>query len=433
MAISLDKLNEKIMMLCAVFSTMPIVAVPIMGHTISLFTILLFIFIAINMPMFFSGRNTKLCSNKSEKLLLIWLLWGIFSGVCGMLYYSIIGSETFASSAISQIPKIIMYIMMVVIIYNSKLDKRRILKGLIIGCVINLIWAVIDAMFFYLSGISITNVMFKQFIVSNNVRFGQISIILNGGGIRSAGLNTDPANIGFFAPIVFYYALKKDNKILAILALLSELASMSTTSLVCTAIITVIYLVDGKKEKKRKRISLKSLGLIVISIILVAVFTARYMDVIVEQVDRFFTRVNTIYVEGMSDNNRVNYIKNLPTALKNENLRVITGTGYLTASHGYINTDIDVYGPYDMENRYLANLFDLGVFGSAVFFYMLYVIYKRGKRQLYEDKEYLNIFKGIFFSLIISCMFYQYPLYTVHILFFVSIASLEADNKKTDE
>lgn len=423
MTVSLDKLNEKLILLCAIFSTMPIVALPVGGRTISLFTICLFVFAAINILMLFRKHNLKLCSNESEKFLLIWLAWGIFSGICGMVYYNNPESGDFAAAAASQIPKIVMYIVMIIIIYNSNLDRKYILKGLIIGCIINVVWASIDALIFYLFKISVTNIIFQQFININNVRFGQISLILNGGGYRSSGLNTDPANIGFFAPIVFYYGLKKNNKILVVIALLSELASMSTTSLVCTIIVGLIYLFDTKKGKSHKKLSLKTIIISIISVVVIVIFAIKFSDVIVTQFNKFFTRIDTVYVEGLTENNRAYYIKHFLYACKQENVRLLTGTGYLTASHGYIGTEINVYGPYDMENRYLANFFDLGIFGTAVFFYMLYSIYRRGKKVLSNNSEYGNIFKAIFFSLIISCAFYQYPLYTVHILFFASIAS----------
>lgn len=431
MTVSLDKLNEKLILLCAIFSTMPIVALPIMGRTISLFTICLFIFVAINVPMLFRKHNLKLCSNESEKFLLIWLAWGIFSGICGMLYYNNMDSKAFATVAMSQIPKIVMYIVMIIIIYNSNLSKKYILKGLIIGCIINVVWASIDALLFYLFKISITNIIFQQFININNVRFGQISIILNGGGYRSSGLNTDPANIGFFAPIVFYYGLKKNNKILVVIALLSELASMSTTSLVCTVLVGFIYIFEKKKSRIHKSISMKTIVISIISIIVIGIFVVKFDDVLIKQLNKFLTRIDTVYVDGLTENNRVYYIKNFIYACKQENIRLLTGTGYLTASHGYIGTEINVYGPYDMENRYLANFFDLGIFGTVAFFYMLYLIYKRGKKVLFNDSEYANIFKAIFFSLIVTCAFYQYPLYTVHILFFASIASCSSEEKDT--
>ncbi len=81
---------------------------------------------------------------------------------------------------------------------RRKKDGRLVLKGLLLGAVLNCVWAVLDGLCYYVAHFSLNNVVFSAYIERHGIALG-MSLILGNGLLRAAGFNTDPANIGFWA------------------------------------------------------------------------------------------------------------------------------------------------------------------------------------------------------------------------------------------
>lgn len=330
----------------------------------------------------------------------------------------------------SGIPKILMYFIFCYLLinsYNRLKYTHSLIRGLIYGVVINATWATLDAIIFYIWGISITNELFRGYIVAMNTRYGMLSLII-GGIIRSGGLNGDPANIGMFAPILASYSLYSRKYLLYGLAILSIFSSVSIVGLASTAIITLIFLLSNAKAM--------IIGAIIVSVLALG---GVYLynngnDASNQMISAVIDRLEEKSESNVSDrdNARAVYWTKFFPAVLNTPTALIIGTGYNTASYAYINGGyIDRTKPYDPEQTYFANYFDLGLTGFIIFLSLHINILRRSYRRK-KNNDFLMVFAGME-GIMISFMGYHYTLYSVAMLFLISgvvlISSIKPSNK----
>ena len=326
--------------------------------------------------------------------------------------------------------------------FAEKLSVKYILNGLLFGAILNIIWAGVDSIYYMIFKKSYTNQIFHTYIVNNGIKYGSISSF-EGEMIRPAGFNADPASIGLFAPFVFGYGLYNNNYVMMILGVAGCVFSGITTAAVCCGIIFLLGLIQKSKHfKQRALVNRHRLLFILLSICLGVFLLYKIFPNLVSRITDIFDRINMVYIKESVENLRMTYITEFPTALSNQGIKVLTGSGFNSAAEGYLKGNLSFdsllmhktnHAPYDMENLYLAYFFDCGIAGFVIYLVFLGTIYLKLKHIMseYNNRHYFAIAFGGFLSVVLSSLFYHYTLYSFHILLFVALCLYTSQLKGT--
>lgn len=418
-------LRDLTFLLLGISSTSSCLAIVAGGRVLSVYTIcLIFAF-----GLLLTDNKFK-CTNYDSKLYNyygVWTLTSVLSSIFGALFF--MGEEIWMDASLEFLPKIILYFIFLVLFVRSihSCDyAKSLLHGLLLGVIINAAWATVDSIIYYSMGFSITNELFRSYIVATGTRYDMLSLII-GGVIRSGGLNGDPANIGMFAPILASYALYSRKVWLYILAILSIFSSVSIVGLASTIIISFFYFLSNKKGIV--------FGLAIIVMLLIGGSYVAFSDdgVTGQMLSAVSDRLEEKTETDSSDKDNVRamyWLKFIPAAIKTPTAFII-GTGYGTASYAYINGGyVNRSTPYDPEQTYCSTYFDVGLWGFIVFVSLHLLILKRAYKKR-EDTNCLILFAGIE-GILISFMGYHYTIYSVSMLFLIAgivLLSLKTDKK----
>lgn len=422
-----EKVHHILIFLLGVFVTMPILELNVGIARISIFTILLIFELFFLLISSFSFTQA-LYNSKVQSFFLVWLLICSLSCFTGYLFFW--GNEAWQQASLGYFSKIFIYMVFAILWFGQKNKKNYnsiLLRGLLVGAILNIVWATIDAGLFYIFGVSISNIVFRKYGLTHDVAYNTVSLILNNGTmIRSAGFNFDPAHLGFLVPFVIGYGSIRKKYTLIIVGMLGILASASTTALLCS-IIVILF----SYKLKRIKISSKTIFLMLcIFVLLIILFVSNgsLANTIRYAFDLFKNRVTSTYIDNGSENIRVQYLKYLPIAILELGPMILFGTGFGTASYGYCNNsftmsamDISNY-PYDMENTYIAYLLDTGILGFVVFIgllIVLFVFYRRTRNNSVENAICFSLVCSIVFSMI----FYHYVVYAVQMIALIACLS----------
>lgn len=388
------------------FSTTSCLAFVISSHILSFYTIA-FVMVFASLITDRQIKQNRL-QNKYHRLYQLWTLYGLLSSCFG--FFIFFNEEEWRIASISYVPKILLYFFLFYLLcknINRTHYSCLLLRGLMYGIVLNLAWATMDALIFYLSGFSITNQLFRNYILAADIRYESLSLII-GNIIRSAGLNADPANIGMFAPILASYGLYTQTRWMYLLSILGIFASVSIVALAGVVIVTFVYFFSCKKLLLKGVLTTLFLSLSLTFI----PFTEEGISgqMIGSVVERLEEKMDSDASD--KDNARAMYWKQFIPAVINTPTALVIGTGYGTASFAYINGGfVNSKGAYDPEQTYFSNYFDLGLIGFCLFLqlhlYLLKISYKNK-----EDKDYLRLFSGIE-GVMIAFMGYHYTIYSV--------------------
>lgn len=412
------------------FSTMPIVCAKLGGRYISFFTVFFvlgLIFFAVNCVLY--GGVDSL--GKNVRLIFAWFIMAAISSCIGWLYFR--GKTEWQNASLGYLPKIVMYFAFA-LLWNCQRNCRNytkyLLKGLLVGCILNLIWAIIDAVGFYLFGASVNNIVFKQYAIDNGVRFETVSLIRNG-MIRASGFNADPAHIGFIAPAMAAYAIYKKNGKIFILSIAGVIGSASTTALVCTLIVAVFGL--SRLISMLSHMNFFRTMIVIIIVLFALLLVPGGYAKIGTVIGKFFERIVDVYGRSGGGGERLIYLLQFPKALISSGFMSLFGTGFGTASYAYtFNPEIlQLLGPlykfpYDMEMTYISYIFDLGIFGFAVYMTIIYRILKNYKNDTNEEGM---IIRGLCVGMVLSALFYHYTFMAMQVLLLI-VGMVHLDRKK---
>lgn len=404
-------------------ATASLLALPIWGHLLSLFTVALFVvlFILLQRECKKSIPFTIL-----DKLYCSWIFWAIVSSFFGFFFFW--GEWEWQQASLSYIPKILLYLLLFYLLRKSSNRKQYcalIVKGLFIGIIVNILWAVLDASLFYLKGYSITNETFTSYIALSNMRYSMISLIY-GPTIRSCGLNSDPANIGIFVAIVAAYSLKVKKNIYLLFAIMGTLASLSHTAFFSIVLVIFVFMLTNKV----RYIQWVKFFLFV----LVFVFLLTLMDFSVfSQMQEAFIERSNDKIESGSDMEgaRGSYWLNFIPAVLLHPISFIVGTGYGTASYPYLaNGLVDaLFFPYDPEQTYFSTFFDIGLFGFICFFKLYLKLYLLSNNII--ESNILDMVNAGILGCMVAFLGYHYSVYSVAmIIVIVGIILLDEKHKE---
>lgn len=419
-----------IVLFTGILGTMPIVEFDFGGRYISGFRV----FLLLVLIMLFLENRFAICL-KTSLYLVIWLIIGLASCIAG--YITFIGMREWQLASISNFVKIVVYLLLVILWAGQKdIDKSNYFlgMGLFIGSVANIAWAIVDAMGFYAVGYSISNTLFRGYIERHNIQYGVVSLIYPTGMIRSAGFNYDPAHLGFIIPFVFGIAVQQKKYLLLILCGLGMIASASTTSVVCSIF---VFFTIRKGVFENKNVNSKDVFVILGGIVGCVIVGANSQTRrLVESALHLFTnRVSSVYMNSNIENVRLNYLKYIPQVISDNLSKLLVGTGYGTASYGYVTNklirakmQLDIF-PYDMENTYIAYLLDTGIVGFTIFILLIAKIGKWAWHNRKNEKMIKNIICCGIYASLFSMVFYHYILFVPQILLLlIAVTNIDSEN-----
>ena len=406
------------------FSTMPVLEVSAAGRSVTFFSLTFFAAL-----VFLWVRNKNFLRTpiltKPLRYFVLWMVTGIVAGCAGWLYFN--GDSVWQSAATSYLPKLVLYIAFAILWEQgaSEKDGRLVLKGLLLGAVLNCVWAVLDGLCYYVAHFSLNNVVFSAYIERHGIRLGQLSLILANGLLRAAGFNMDPANIGFLGPIVIAYGLHKRRYGLTLIGLLSLVFSASTTAAVVTL---AIFALEWKNLIPKRKPSRKGMQMWMYLVILlgIAVAAVRLLPLVIRAAGLFAERFNGVYVKGNEASPRKVYYAGFFKALLTAGVIAFTGSGLGTSSFPYIENaelfhelepNID-NGPFDPEMTYIAYLFDCGILGLVLYVYCLFLLYRYYKKNLHTLGHAVEAYY-ILLATVFSALFYHYILFSPQVLLIV--------------
>lgn len=439
--ISIKKLPiiDLLCILMGIFVTTPIITLKISGRHISIFTILFFLFLGYMLIDTLKCRkNVKF--GYMTKLYAMWFYIALISSVSGLLYFSSL--PDWSSSVYDYMPKIVMYLSILIMVAMSEKKEEiihSILKGFLIGCVLNISWAIIEGLVYYVFHFSLNNLVFADYAKTLPAD-RQFITILTAHGIRTPGFNYDPAHLGGIIPIIILYSAINRRYFLIVLSGIAIIFSQSTTALVCSIILLVINFKIFQPRIKKKVFSKKfaAAGIIIILVIIAgSVFTnIQIIQSIKINLIGFFDRVTSVYINNQKTGIRTLYLLYVPIGIIFNGIKVITGTGFGTASFPYVFSSnirtalgINSIWAYDPENTYISYLFDVGIIGLIIYVVVLYKNYQYYSNK-WKDKEKSLILASLG-GIIFSGFFYHYTLTAYQVIILImSTVLMDAEKEK---
>ncbi len=227
------------------------------------------------------------------------------------------------------------------------------------------------------------------------------------------------------------YDLVSGKYIYILLALGAISASLSTTAFVCCIACLLLYICISCKRKLilQFRFTGKMLCFFGGSLLICLYLLFQYGNYIIIGIDNLFSRINDVHIHSGYENIRLLYILYAPQAMLEQGIKMFTGTGFMTASEGFIKLGSD-FGfplknyPFDMENTYLAYLFDFGFLGFYLYASYLFFTAKNLLKvfKFESNTQIVQIAFSGFFATIFSSFFYHYTLFACQILIFIAIS-----------
>ncbi len=438
-AVFLNKIFPAAALLLGLFSTMPVLGVVVRDRDVSFYRILFALALLFLGICFLMKPRLKL--GKKSLWLELWLFVGLIGCVCGMLFLNGPRAE-WGQAARSYIPKVILLLAFCFLWQaNEEADPLAewIMRGFLLGCALNCLWATIDAVGFYATGKSLNNILFYNYCVRNDIREHTLSLIFHG-SIRSGGFNSDPAQLGFVAPVLFGYGLARKKPLPVFLSICGIAASASTTGLVSAVLLLVFLLRPRSKDGTQNKFSKADRWMLAILCALIALVLLlqgdRILPLAQDILHRFAARIQSSYLNNNGPDIRVRYVLQAPFAMRAVLPFMLFGSGFGTASLGYATTPevLAVIGQshdfaYDMENTFLAYIFDTGVVGFALYLItmgtLLFAYRKKyaARESAFAQSVYITVCVSL-----LSMLFYHYILFAPQMMIFtIALSRLDRE------
>ena len=389
--INKKKSNEIIVLLCGIVSTFQLLNV----GSYTAFTV----FVVLLAILFFAEGKIKF----TGKLIKYLILFTTISEICTFSIDLSNSTEWQRRSFKSYILRLLIYFVFCFICLSEDYIKKFI-EGFNISCVIQLLWC-------YLQLIGrVTNIDINQKVFSNLVDNGSFSYVsaYKNGKLALTGLTV---NSGVLFPIFLFLLIFNKNKIIHILTLIVMVLSGGSTLPACAILYLLTKIIITIKQlSKSGKINSKRLAfdlLVIIGIIFFMIFelraesTTSLMKVFKTLNDRFSSVLNN----GFYDSSTVihaRYLTSIPYVLTHINpLNILFGFGLGCSGVPFVK----FYGQYpDMiwvpECDPVAFLYDTGIIGIALFYYLLLYIAIKGHKidNKYSLYMFLVIIVGFFYN-----------------------------------
>lgn len=422
-----------IFFLAGVFVTAPIITIRIAGTLVSIFSILFGLLYSFTLWFAIRSR-TSFSTSRVNLALVTWHILSLVASIVGVVYFSDLNAS-WMQPAINFGPKILLYLSFLLCVMKWREGDYALvafLYGFLYGCIANLTWSIFEGVYYYTFDAPLNDVLFLEYVKTVSEDRQYMTVIADG-IVRASGFNIDPAHLGVLIPIVFVYGLVKRNIYLLVLSLASLVFSGSTTA----AVVCVLGFVVTMGRLELKKISFKSACISTLAAIFVFTGLMASDGVrggILNNIQGFYERSTENYVDGSDQGPRYIYHAYLVEAISYSHIKVLTGTGFGTASYPYVdNPEIgrildEENRPYDPESTYISYLFDTGFFGVLIYIFVIVSAIVIYRRRIMSGSFELIVYSslcGIFFA----GFFYHYTL-TAYQILILTIAVVARDRHR---
>lgn len=432
---SLEKIYRHASFLTGILVTIPIVSIPIGGRAISAFALAFTLFLLLTaLYALASGKAIK--PNIYIIMFGVWLTLCLSGSLFGLTYFS--GEPEWQAAVIAYIPKLLLFFLLfsfICFLKTPSITGEYILNGMLLGFILNMIWATLEGLMFYTKGIALNDIVFYRYAEHLPENRPTLTIVADG-IIRASGFNYDPAHMGGIIPIALLYSILRKKILLFWLSLVALAFSGSTTAVVSS--LGAIALTVGKlRLLQLTRINWRSLlaGNLVFAFLAFGVVLNKpaAIDGLYDNIYGFYNRVNTYYIKSADQGPRAIYHSYLPEAMQAAGASLLTGTGLGTGSFPYVSDSeiierlsVEKY-PYDPESTYISYLFDIGVFGLTAYIVILILCFFYYRKKIGSSPSYDLIYAGLC-GILLSGFFYHYILTAYHMLILIFAVALTRDS-----
>ncbi|CAM3548102.1 hypothetical protein [Polaromonas hydrogenivorans] len=405
--------------LTGVFVTAPIITIDVAGRLVSVFSILFALLYILALWFAFDAKK-NININSISLAFIGWYILALIASIAGVIYFGF--DSLWLNQIMSYIPKIFLYLTLLLYVmkwHDGSYALAAFFKGFFYGCIANLIWSVVEGLYYYTFNDTLNDALFLEYVKTLPDDRRYMTVVADG-IIRASGFNIDPAHLGVIIPIIFVYALFRRNLYLIALSLSSLVFSGSTTAAMTSMLATMISL--GKFELHQ--IKLKSIGITMLAIFVVVVglLTNDFVrESVFKNAKGFYERTTENYVSNSDQGPRYVYHAYLPDAIYFNGFKTLTGSGFGTASHPYVdNPDINVnldeeHRPYDPESTYISYLFDTGFLGLLFYLFVLISSIMFYRKRIHFGFTELIIYSSLC-GILFSGFFYHYTLTAYQVL-----------------
>ena len=356
-----DIWGERILFSLGLLSTMQILSV--FGTT--LFTYLLFI-----AALYFAAFTVWRVDSKNNIFVALALSFLITVVVA---YFNRVLPSGFKKSMLKNFI-VLSSICALVCLINLKNDSRLtsvFFKGFIISCEIQLVWSILQFVFYKVFGFDVNDAIFNRLLQMTSYASASKE-----GKLVCTGLSWHSSNL--IVPLVFLYLCAR-YKVTKILCIFVAFASKSATGEIC---IFICFAYDAIRVASRfsfKKINRDNLMNALVVIASLMVFLLFFQNTVFDAIKGLIQRI-TDTTSNKSDNSSVThfmYYQNLPQLIYSKNSFLTNLFGYGIACSGFPFSYF--YGQYIgevwvVESDYVNIFLSQGILGFAVFYFVLITI-----------------------------------------------------------
>lgn len=355
-------------------------------------------------------------------LIVAWYTLVILSGV---MTYSNNLRVPYGQHILSLVLEYLIYLFLFFLVFvgfGHRSMNKEIYVGLIIGILLNVIWAYIELISWKAFRVAISTLLFgRLFNIGRNW-----TILLNGNEIRVSGLNWDPAFLGILLAASLAWVVRDcrgTRRIFfaVILAIIFFFSGSRTGMVACVATVFLDYLITGRKTWNS---IVSNIAILIALFILVAITVNLVSSASVNS--PYLNRLNVFNSNGISISSfrRIEYYKKAPYLLVRSGNPLTILFGYGPGMAGKAINDAPEISQllrmeslrglsWEPESTIVSVLLNFGVIGLCVFGMMQLSLVSMTLELSKADRRYrlayfmsvVYIFGGIFYRFHFTLMF----------------------------
>jgi len=381
----MEKIFNKLFLLLGFFCTMNAVAIKIAGLSFAVYNVIIMLLLAL-----------QLYQNLQKKHILFYLsanyaLWYAF--FMGMIFSVIVAcfttTDVWINNSIFLTGKFLVFILGMLLLFNNEelvKYRRWFFKGLFYSAIAQLIWGILQLIFWYEFSNNINQTVFGDFLGIGGADINWDANIMGGVICRMSGFSWEPANFALIMLVGWILSSSVQAKAMFILALIF---STSKTGFLCLLLLFIIMSIRKIKSANYFIDTLFSWKGIFYTGLLIFVFSVSiiiFQDIFLTFIDTFSDMWNNLLISIMTDgNDSANVHKTYYTELfkvwdLSSLMNIIFGYGTFSAGYPYALNNIipyDIVSTWNPESDFITLFVGNGIFGGLLYYGLLIDVYRK--------------------------------------------------------
>lgn len=423
----LDKLYNRMFWSVGLFCTAGALIVGIGSIKFALFNWILLLIFVIRICQIIANNQCKVYYNKQ------FLPWYI---LCLIIFFSSLFSISslpylWGGSSLVQAGKLLIYILGFIVLFplNRLYSfKDEFFHGLKNGCIVQLLWGVLQAIYWYGFGIDFNYLVFGELLnVSVEGVYWDNRNIIGGTILRFSGLSWEQAN---FALVMIIGIVLFKNYYMKIIFMLMIIFSYSKTGLLCLLVLIIVKTFEYLKRwyvDFNVHCNINSFGKYIFLLCSCLLLILAEFDKVIFFYETVCTGLDFLYIaivteENLSGNIHKLYYTSLLDLLSKSSLpQVIFGYGTFSAGYPYDFYNIVKYGSnwiWNPESDFITIVVGNGIVGAIAYYYIVF-------KNIFFGKSTANTYISI--AILICGITYLYirGTWSMLLLFYIYIDSLQ--------